>query len=329
MDPRKLNVLIVTFPNAGNGGISSQADEVGDWVTETMLKCQQDARVGWCKKSKISDTPITMTRNRAVVFARENGADVLVMVDSDMHPDKRVHDGAPDAKPFWDTSFDFLYRHWDRGPVVIGAPYCGPPPNEPCYVFQWASKESDGPGLNCALQAYSREHAAAMKGIQQCAALPTGLIMFDVRIFSLTEPRNRRDEVLDRLMEPVRAQMAGGMPITLDQARELVGRTIDAKERAEQSWFYYEWTDRFQQEKASTEDVTATRDMAAHGILELGYNPLRVNWDAWAGHWKPKCVDKPGVLTSSDVNNKLIRAAQSVRSRTMRFVELDKGVPVA
>jgi hypothetical protein len=162
-----------------------------------------------------------------------------------------------------------------------------------------------------------------MTGIQHCAALPTGLIMFDMRAFDLTEPKAKQAGLLDRLMAPIEQQFSDKVPVTLAQTREFAQRCLDAKQDAENSWFYYEWTDQYQSEKASTEDVTATRDIASHGTLELGYNPLRVNWDAWAGHWKVKCVDKPVRITSEDVNTKLIRAARNGQSRNMRCVELE------
>ena len=323
MEPQKLSILIATFPYAGNGGISSQADEVGDWVTETMIKASKDPRVLWCKKAKFSDTPITMTRNCAVLAARECGADVLIMVDSDQWPDKRLQEGHADAKPFFDTSFDFLYKHYDRGPVVIGAPYCGPPPEECVYVFEWATIESDNPNYGARLKIMGREAAARMVGIQHCAALPTGLIMFDMRVFELTEPKAKQAGMLDRLMEPIINQLADGQPLTVEQMREYTQRCLDAKQNAENSWFYYEWIDEFQAQKISTEDVTATRDISLHGTLKLGYNPLRVNWDAWAGHWKVKCVDKPLVLSADDVNAKMIRAATDGKLRNMRRMELE------
>ncbi len=322
MEPRKLSIMIATFPYSGNGGISSQADEVSDWVIETMLKGERDPRIEWIKKAKFSDTPITLTRNRSVMAARECGADILLMVDSDMFPDKRFKEGDPFAKPFFDSSFDFLYEHYDRGPVVIGAPYCGPPPNEVVYVFHWKNEQSDNPNLNTQLAKYPREHAATMSGIQHCAALPTGLIMFDMRIFELTEPKRKREALMKQLMGPIKQQFADGLPLTLDGTREIVQRCLDSKERAEQSWFYYEWTDQYQQDKGSTEDVTATRDIAMHGRMELGYNPLRVNWDAWAGHFKVKCVDKPVSIFAEEVGDKFIRAAKENRSRSLRRVEL-------
>lgn len=52
-------------------------------------------------------------------------------------------------------------------------------------------------------------------------------------------------------------------------------------------WFYYEYTDEHCSEKASTEDITFTRDAALHGV------PLYCAWDCWAGHWKRKLVGRP------------------------------------
>jgi hypothetical protein len=322
MTPRKAKVLITAFTYSGNGGIPTQAEQVSEWIAHTMVKAGRDERIEWIKKTSFCDTPITATRNRAVVAAREIGADILVMVDSDMWPDNRVGRD-PEAKPFFDTSFDFLYKHYDCGPVVIGAPYCGPPPIEMAYVFTWRTQQSDHPNVDYALKPYSREEAATMKGIQHCAALPTGLIMFDMRAFELTEPKRKQETLIKRLMAPVEGQYITGEPLTLEQVREHTQRCLDMKQQSEQSWFYYEWTNEYQSEKASTEDVTATRDIASHGVLELGYNPLRVNWDAWAGHWKVKCVDKPVVLSSEDVNNKLIRAATDGQERAWRTVELE------
>ncbi len=323
MMERKLSVLIVTFPYSGNGSISSQADETSDWVIDTMLAAARDERIEWCRKIKISDTPITMTRNRAVMAAREMKADVLVMVDSDMWPDKRLQEGDKTAVPFFASSFDYLYRHYDRGPVAIGAPYCGPPPQEVVYVFHWTTEQSQNPNLQARIQKYSREHAAMMSGIQECAALPTGLIMYDMRCFDLTEPKRKRELLHDQLMAPIRQQLADGQPFTEQQMGEIVQRCLDARQNAEQPWFYYEWTDEFKQRKASTEDVTQTRDLAAHGLLQLGYNPLRCNWDAWAGHWKVKCVDKPIVLTVDKVQQKYRDAVLENREACIRTFDLD------
>lgn len=277
MQPRKLSVAFAFFPYGGNGGISNEHPSIRNWFARTLALAGKDERIHEVNSKEYSDTPITMTRNAAVYDARKAGADVLVMCDSDQYPDYELERGEPGARPFWESSFDFLYRRYDRGPVVIGAPYCGPPPHENVYVFRWANRQSEHPGADLRLEQYPREEAAGRTGIEEVAALPTGLIMFDLRVFN-------------HLPRP---------------------------------WFYYEWTDEFQREKASTEDVTCTRDIAVWGQIKLGYSPIFANWDAWAGHVKPKCVGKPQVLTTSSVGKQFLQAALCGRAADQRTVVLE------
>lgn len=281
MTPYKLNVFFAFFPYGGNGGVSSEHPSIRTWFTQTVLKCKADPRVGDIQTKDFSDTPITMTRNRAVEEAKKAGADVLIMCDSDQKPDVVLGMDAF-AKPFWDSSFDFLYKHYPHGPVVIGAPYCGPPPVENVYVFRWATYESDHPNVDLRLEAYQREEAVTLAGIQEAAALPTGLIMFDMRVFGYVQP----------------------------------------------PYFYYEYTDVFESEKASTEDVTATRDMSLQATRKLGYSPVFCNWDAWAGHWKPKCVSKPTVITTEQVSAKYRNVTQSSREKLMIIGEGQHGAHI-
>jgi hypothetical protein len=260
---QKFNVGFCTFSYGGNGGISSEVPDVREWMVPLVNSLSRDDRVDQIRVWNLADTPITMTRNRAVLMARQYGVDVLVMIDSDMKPD--VNAGHPEAKPFFESSFDFLVKHYHKGPCVIGAPYCGPPPVECVYVFRWQNTQSHNANPDFQLEMYDRHTAVRMAGIQECAALPTGLIMYDMRAFELTEPKTEEDK----------------------------------------PWFYYEWKDRFAAEKASTEDVTQTRDLSLVGAQKLGYNPVYCNWDAWAGHWKPKCVGKPVGIPASGVSKKL------------------------
>ena len=260
---QKFSVGIVTFSYGGNGGISSEVPDIREWMIPVVMEAHKDDRISGIRVWNLSDTPITMTRNRAVMMAREYGVDVLVMVDSDMKPD--INAGTPDARPFFKSSFDFLVNHYHKGPCVVGAPYCGPPPVENVYVFRWQNLQTGNANPDFQLEMYDRHTAVKMAGIQECAALPTGLIMYDMRAFELTEPKTDADK----------------------------------------PWFYYEWKDHFAAEKASTEDVTQTRDLSLVGTQKLGYNPVYCNWDAWAGHWKPKCVGKPQVIDASGVSAKL------------------------
>lgn len=275
---QKFNVGFCTFSYGGNGGISSEVPDIREWMVPLIADLSKDPRIETLRIWNLADTPITMTRNRAVLMARQYGLDVLVMIDSDMKPD--INAGQPSAKPFFQSSFDFLIQHYSKGPCVIGAPYCGPPPAECVYVFRWQNMQSDHANPDYQLEMYDRHTAHSMTGIHECAALPTGLIMYDMRCFDLTEPKSDADK----------------------------------------PWFYYEWNDRFAAEKASTEDVTMTRDLSLVGVQKLGYNPVFCNWDAWAGHWKPKCVGKPVIITADGVSSKLRNCVEA--GCVNRIVEL-------
>lgn len=281
MVPKKLNVMIARYPYAGNGGYASEIPDIGDWLVEIVMEMKEDPRVGEVIPWRKADTPISMVRNESVKVAKQCGADLLLMIDSDNVPDYELKRGDKTAKPFWKTAFDFLYNHYEKGPAVIAAPYCGPPPHENVYVFHITNRESEHANADFEVAQYSRFEAANRTGIEQVAALPTGLILFDMRAFDILPP----------------------------------------------PWFYYEFTDRLETNKASTEDVTATRDMMFHVHLERGYLPLYVAWDCWAGHVKPKIVGKPQIITADQVSNKLVEAAQrnqNSKERTLIVDSLDK-----
>ena len=281
MVPRKLDVLVALFAYGGNGGTTSLSTDVSDWKAVTYAKALRDERVGRFAWTYISDTPITMTRNQAVIHAQRQGFDVLIMVDSDMYPDIRLGRD-PLAKPFWDSSFDYLYSHYEKGPVSVYSPYCGPDPHpnhggeSMVYIFQWtniSNGDINEPGLK--LEMFPRTEAVRMAGVQPVDAAGTGLCMFDMRLF-------------DHLTMP---------------------------------YFDYEWKDDGPKcghcgtykpgpraFKSSTEDCMHTRDMSLVGYRELGYNPVLCNWDAWSGHWKPRCVDKPYLPTVETVNDRFTQA---------------------
>lgn len=282
MTPRKLDILAVTFSYGGNGCFASQHPDVGRYLMNLAVNAVRDERIGRFRVLDLVDTPITLTRNKAVKIAQEQKFDCLVMLDSDMQPDCELgHD--PSAKPFFQTSFERLYQHYERGPLFIGAPYCGPPPDCSPYVFHWASglNLSDQQQPTHGLKMYDRFHTEQMFGVAPCAAIGTGLILTDMRVFDLKDP----------------------------------------------PYFYYEWPDATQSEKASTEDVTATRDISFHGQLKLGYNPLLCNWDAWAGHWKPLLVRKPRALHIDQVERQYRAAVERNQpsNERIRYIDFEAG----
>lgn len=187
----KASVLFARFPYG-----RSEDPDTTDWLVKTVLKCSKDPRIGEVHHTYIDDTPITASRNRVLRQAKERGIDLVAMVDADMSPDLPY----PGAKPFWDTSLDFLLNH--AGPCVIAAPYCGPPPHENVYIFRWTDLESDNPHpKRYQLNQYTRAEAAERSGIERVAALPTGLILIDMRIAEVLKPEyfyyEWRDEYKD------------------------------------------------------------------------------------------------------------------------------------
>jgi hypothetical protein len=146
---------------------------------------------------------------------------------------------------------------------MVGAPYCGPPPHEHPYVARWRTRETDNPAPDWQLQMYGREEVEQFTGIQDVAALPTGLIMYDMRVFDLWP------------VPYFEYQWSGdGLPCERCGERKPGPRA----------------------KKSGTEDVVLTRNISLIGQRKLGYNPCKCNWDAWAGHWKPKLVRKPRSL---------------------------------
>lgn len=263
MQRKKLDVFVAFFCYSGNGGIASSLPEIGFWWADTFAKMNVDERIGRVKYMKLTDTPIPMTRNDAVCQAIEEGYDLILMVDSDNEPDMYLGID-PEAVPFWDSSFEFLYNLPDDQPALVAAPYCGPPPHptkggeEVPYAFLWKSRESDVENPAFTIEMYSRNQAAQMAGIHPAAACATGLILYKLNCFQHIEP----------------------------------------------PYFYYEWTDRYQRKKASTEDCTNTRDISLGVQKALGVEAVHINWSAWAGHHKSKCVGKPVPIYTEQVGKR-------------------------
>jgi hypothetical protein len=188
----QITVMIARFPY---GDI--EHPDCGDWLMTTFHKMKSDPRIGRVRRFRKADTPIPMTRNEAVEVALQEKVDFLLMLDNDMSPD--IHHSSspyPDywadfAKPFWDTSFEFALEQRAKGtPCIIGAPYCGPSPHQNVYVFQWDNWRNnytpDAPDMK--LDQFSRAEASKLTGIQEVAALPTGLILIDMRAFERATP---------------------------------------------------------------------------------------------------------------------------------------------
>lgn len=272
----------------------SEHPDVGEYLTDLSLLLTKESRIYEMAVLEMADTPISMCRNRAVIEARKANADLLLMIDSDMCPDCELSED-PEAKPFWQTSFDFIDAHWDKQPMMVAAPYGGPAPCHNVYVFDWTNKRNDGHETDMQLDQFSRHEAALQTGIKPVGALPTGLILTDMRLFDVIDPKKRFLELRNLGLSAAEAMAA--CP----------------------KWFDYEWSDIYGSEKASTEDVFATRNLSLASIAKYGANSIHCNWDAWAAHWKPEKVRKPRTLTAD-------RVSQTYRDVVLRGTQTGEKV---
>lgn len=278
MIKKKLVVMFAAFP-------FKQADhpEQKLWLLRTSAQCAADERIERVEHWYGDDTPITMVRNRCVLDAIKKGVDVLVMLDNDNVPHKNF---------FWST-FEFVYAEYDSLPVVVAAPYCGPPPHENVYIFQWESLTSDDPdgAARFTLEQYSRERAALMTGIKPVASAPTGCIMIDMRVFTGFSGHSKM---------PVGSQLKLPLP-----------------------WFYYEYTDASHSAKKSTEDIVFSRNLAALFQTAIEEDVLFCNWDAWARHDKIKGVRKPERTIPINIMTSLKRYINQVGDLSAIIEETD------
>lgn len=277
MKRRQYTLWFAFYCYAGNSTGTSLTWPVADWWGRLAgrLKTEFSDRVESFYATKYADTPVTMTRNLAVKNAREVGADILVMVDSDMHPDMLLGVD-PAAEPFFDVALGAIDSHYERGPLVVAAPYGGCPPHENQFVFTWEALGNARPETSFHLRQYTREEARQLHGLHQAAALPTGLIAYDMRAFDY----------------------------------------IDAP------YFRYEWTDKEETEKASTEDVQNTRDIGLSVQARLGYNPLLAAWSSWAGHNKVWTVAKPQVFGVENISKTFVQTIRKNVCADERLVDV-------
>ena len=110
----QVDVLIALFAYAGNGGVAAILPEIALWLVELTGKLRSDQRIGRIGIRKFGDVPLTMERNRVVKVAKDQGFDMILMLDSDNQPDGYVGKRSW-AKPFWDSSFDFAFERMKRG----------------------------------------------------------------------------------------------------------------------------------------------------------------------------------------------------------------------
>lgn len=286
-----VDILVALFAYAGNGGVAAVLPQTAIWLSHTTVKAHKDDRVGRFDVKIYGDIPLTAERNRVVADAKAGGYDVIVMIDSDNWVDLYVGSD-PKAKPFWDTAFTFAFERLLRGvPSVVASPYCGPPPHpvnggeENVYVFYFQDRMTGESDPAIRLEAYSREHASQMRGIQEIGAGPTGVILYTTNAFDLLQFDRRPTE-----------------QILMDFKSGLMTVEKCVREIRKQSWFWYEYTNQEQTRKCSTEDVVNLREIGMAGQLKHGEPVVFCAWDCWSGHMKPRCVGRPEPIRMEQVS---------------------------
>lgn len=162
-----------------------------DWLLRASHYLNNHERVEVVASESIADTPVDMSRNRALKRAKELGLHFAIFIDSDMWPDYEfIHNQAVEteaAKEFLPNAFEFALNH--DGPCVIGVPYCCAPPEERVLVMKWTVQETDAPPGASQIKSFDREEVVNLRGFGEVAALGTGLLLTDMRALEvLPEP---------------------------------------------------------------------------------------------------------------------------------------------
>ncbi len=130
--------------------------------------------------------------------ALRNNCHFILMLDCDMVFDIHAADGGmdyahlpkhADQRPFMPAALEFALEH--PGPCVIAAPYCSGPPKERVLVHRFSEFEQESanaPAEGIQLECFTREEAALKTGYEMVAALPTGLMLIDMRVAMILRP---------------------------------------------------------------------------------------------------------------------------------------------
>lgn len=178
--PEKIRIAVAVFSYDGNMNVM-----ISKWFQEvysTVLAVHP--RVEMVKFEPFVGYPITRLRNKAMHVARAEGFHYLLMIDNDMQPDVECTSD-PEAVPFFPAALDFALK---TGPCCVGAPYCAAPPKEDVIVMKWESIPANNAVIPAEMKRYSRVEAASKKGFEEVPALPTGLLLIDLRVMGAIVP---------------------------------------------------------------------------------------------------------------------------------------------
>lgn len=274
-------VMLARFP-----GDFKEHPESSNYILKTYKKCLEDPRIEEVLNWHRSDTPITMTRNLCLEHAQQLGMDFVLMIDNDMKPDQ----DNPGCKPFWDSAFDFCFDR--KSPAIVAAPYVGPGTyHNNVYAFHWESLTNAH--FPIGMRQFTRFEAMQRSGIEKVGAMPTGLMLIDMRILSkMRKPYFEYDWMGDGPCCDHCGQPKPGP------------RAV----------------------KASTEDCFFTREITL-GCFDDPDAGVFCNWDAWAYHIKLCELGKPEELTIDMVNKRFVDAVLEKRRRDETVKEWGVELP--
>ena len=191
--PEKVNILIARLSYNGYERV-----EIGTWLAQTEGVLNSHPRVNNLLHAPFQGYPTPCVRNQILVAAQKYGAHFAVMVDDDMIPDcNSAHCATKhtrlaqmaDQKNFFPHVLDFMLAH--NVPCVVGAPYCAGPPEERVLVTRFREfdeNNANGPTEGVGLQGFAREEVYDRTGFEMVSALPTGLMMIDMRALAFLSP---------------------------------------------------------------------------------------------------------------------------------------------
>lgn len=182
--PEKVSVCIYRFPFG-----DQEHATCSNWLMNALFTLHMHPRVEKVCTEIINDTPVDMSRNRALKHALDNKFDFAVFVDSDMFPDyeqaQRERDSR--ARPFFPDALNYALDPAHPA-SCIGVPYCSAPPEEQVLVMLWSQQETNDPDGKIRLDKYTREETIGKYGFEEVAALGTGLLLIPMRIIKQLPP---------------------------------------------------------------------------------------------------------------------------------------------
>lgn len=179
--PAKVNLLVNVFTYDETMGA-----RVAAYIQSIPPSVASHPRVDAVVSSYTHGYPTSRCRNAACKRAKQDGFHYLLMLDDDMWPDLLVGSD-PGAKPFLPTALNHALNF--GRPCIVAAPYCGGPPEQRVMVMKNVCYAPDLPdGMGFKLSSYTRDEAAVQVGIQQVSALPTGVMLVDLRVLDIVPP---------------------------------------------------------------------------------------------------------------------------------------------